>query len=402
MIAAIAATTACGSNSGSASAATAANGAVASPRDSTGAGAGAARGGRPVPTITLAPNDVASAALETIEEGTPITGDLHPIETVEVRARLEGDLVGVYAREGQRVTQGQLLAQFDAGEQVSAQRSAEADRASARTDLAATQWNLDQSEELFKAGAIAERDFKIAQQAVESAKARLAAAEAKLRTTSLASRDTRVLAPTTGTIDKRNVENGERVSRGTSMFTMVRNDKLELAAAVPARQANTVRVGQAVHFVADARTFDGRVARVSPTIDPTTRAITVYVEVPNESGELKGGTFASGRVVSRTLAGVLAVPTAAIRQSQEGGHPFVYRIEGRAVSVAPVTLGVVDERIGRVEITSGLSAGDRVIVGLGGSGGGGSLRWAYILVTGVSRGNGMRPESISNAMQPSE
>lgn len=363
MIAAIAATTACGSNSGSASAATAANGAVASPRDSTGAGAGAARGGRPVPTITLAPNDVASAALETIEEGTPITGDLHPIETVEVRARLEGDLVGVYAREGQRVTQGQLLAQFDAGEQVSAQRSAEADRASARTDLAATQWNLDQSEELFKAGAIAERDFKIAQQAVESAKARLAAAEAKLRTTSLASRDTRVLAPTTGTIDKRNVENGERVSRGTSMFTMVRNDKLELAAAVPARQANTVRVGQAVHFVADARTFDGRVARVSPTIDPTTRAITVYVEVPNESGELKGGTFASGRVVSRTLAGVLAVPTAAIRQSQEGGHPFVYRIEGRAVSVAPVTLGVVDERIGRVEITSGLSAGDRVIVG---------------------------------------
>jgi len=139
VIAGIAATTACGSNSGSASAATAANGAVASPRDSTGAGAGAARGARPVPTITLAPHDVGSAALETIEEGTPITGDLHPIETVEVRARLEGDLVGVYAREGQRVTQGQLLAQFDAGEQVSAQRSAEADRASARTDLAATQ-----------------------------------------------------------------------------------------------------------------------------------------------------------------------------------------------------------------------------------------------------------------------
>ena len=361
VIAAIAATTACGSNSGSASAATAANGAVASSGDS--AAAGAPRGGRPVPTITLAPNDVASAALETIEEGTPITGDLHPIETVEVRARLEGDLVGVYAREGQRVTQGQLLAQFDAGEQVSAQRSAEADRASARTDLAAAQWNLDQSDELFKAGAIAERDFKVTQQAVESAKARVAAAEAKLRTTSLASRDTRVLAPTTGTIDKRNVENGERVTRGTSMFTMVRNDKLELAAAVPARQANAVRVGQAVHFVADARTFDGRVARVSPTIDPTTRAITVYVEVPNESGQLKGGTFATGRVVSRTLAGVLTVPTAAIRQSQEGGHPFVYRIEGRAVNVASVTVGVVDERVGRVEITSGLSAGDRVIVG---------------------------------------
>ena len=368
----------CDSNSGSASAAPAgsggangtANGAVAASRADSGGGGGGGEangggrpGGRPVPTITLAPGDVATVALETIEEGTPITGDLNPIETVEVRARLEGDLMGVYVREGQHVDQGQLLARFDASEQESAQRSAEADRSSARTDLATAQWNLDQSEELFKAGAIAERDFKVAQQTVESARARLAAAEAKLRTSGVASRDTRVLAPTSGTIDKRNVETGERVTRGTSMFTLVRNDKLELAAAVPSRHANTVRVGQAVHFVADGKTFDGRVARVSPTIDPTSRSITVYVEVPNSGGQLKGGTFASGRVVSRTLSGVLAIPTAAIRQSQEGGHPFVYRVEGRTVNVAPVELGVVDERVGKAEIVSGLASGDRIIVG---------------------------------------
>jgi RND family efflux transporter MFP subunit len=311
----------------------------------------------------LAPTDIATATVETIEEGTAITGDLHPIETVEVRARLEGDLLGVYVREGQRVEAGQLLARFEASEQESTQRSAEADRASARTDLATAQWNLEQSEELFKAGAIAERDLKVAQQAVESAKARLAAAEARLRTTSLASRDTRVLAPTSGVIDKRNVESGERVARGTSMFTIVRNNTLELAAAVPARQASSVRVGQTVHFVADGRSFDGRVARASPTIDPATRAITVYVEVPNTGGQLKGGTFASGRVVSRTLVGTLTIPTAAIRQSQEGGHPFAYRIEGRTVNVAPLQVGVVDDRLGKAEVTSGLSPGDRVIVG---------------------------------------
>lgn len=348
----------CDSGSGSAAAATSDAGSNARRSDS-----GAARGGRQAPTITLAPGDIAIVTKETIEEGTPITGDLKPIETVDVRARIEGDLQGVYVREGQHVIAGQLLAQFDPGEQQSAQESAVADRASARTDLATAQWNLEQSAELFKAGAIAERDYKVAQQAVDAARARLAATEAKLRTTAIASRDTRVVAPANGTIGTRSVEPGERVTRGASMFSIVRNETLELAAAVPARQANTVRVGQAVHFVADARTFDGRVARVSPTIDPATRSVTVYVDVANADGQLKGGTFASGRVVSRTLNNVLTVPTSAVRQSQEGGHPFAYRLDARTVNVAPLEVGVIDERRGKAEVISGLVFGDRIIVG---------------------------------------
>ena len=125
-----------------------------------------------------------------------------------------------------------------------------------------------------------------------------------------------------------------------------------------------MRVGQVVRFVADGRQFNGRVARLSPTVDPTTRAVTVYVEVPNPGALLRGGTFATGRVVSRTLTGVIAVPTAALRQSQEGdGKPFVYRLDGRTVNAAPVQLGAVDERQGLAQVTDGLQVGDRVIVG---------------------------------------
>src|SRR5690242_14911204 len=122
-----------------------------------GAGRGAPGAGRGMSSITLAASDVAVVTKGSVEEGVSIAGDLKPIESVDVRARLEGDLVGVYVREGQQVNQGQLLAEFDPSEQQSAQESALADRASARTDLATAQWNLDQSAELFKAGAIAER-----------------------------------------------------------------------------------------------------------------------------------------------------------------------------------------------------------------------------------------------------
>jgi hypothetical protein len=67
--------------------------------------------------------------------------------------------------------------------------------------------------------------------------------------------------------------------------------------------------------------------------------------------------------VSRTLTGVLGVPTAALRQSAEDGKPFVYRIDGRTINVAPVQLGAVDERQGVAQVTEGLQAGERVIVG---------------------------------------
>jgi RND family efflux transporter MFP subunit len=323
----------------------------------------AAGANRPSPSITLAATDVAIVVPSTIEAGVALTGDLRPIETIDVRARIDGDLTNVYVREGQQVTAGQLLARFEADEQESSQASAEADRAAARTDLANAQWTAEQDAALFKAGAIAERDYKNAEQAVATSRARLAAAEARLRSMGNQARDTRVIAPVSGIINKRMVEGSAHVSRGDQLFTIVRNGTLELAAAVPARQAGEVRIGQIVHFVADAKRFDGKVARMSPTVDPATRAITVYVEIPNPGGTLRGGTFATGRVVSRTLTNVLTVPTAGLRQSQEDGKPFVYRIDGKTINIAMVQLGAVDERLGVAQVTDGLQSGDRVIVG---------------------------------------
>lgn len=324
-------------------------------------GAGSARPAGP--TIMLAAGDVAIVRRDTIEAGTPITGNLRPIETLEVRARLEGDLTGVYVREGDRVARGQLLARFEASEQVSDRASAVAERVAAEGELATATWNLDQSAELFRAGAIAERDHRAAEQTVASAKARLAAAQARVRSTSSFESDTRVLAPAAGIVDQRIVNSGERVSRGAHMFTIVRNDLLELAAAVPGRRAAEIQPGQAVRFTADGRDFDGRVARVSPTIDPNTRAITVYVQVPNGSGALKGNTFVTGRIIGRTILDAIVLPLPAIRQGGENAPPFVYRIVGDSIDRADVRLGVVDEGAGMAEIIDGVREGDRIVVG---------------------------------------
>lgn len=298
-----------------------------------------------------------------IESATPINGDLKPIEEIIVRSRVEGDIIGVYAREGQNVTRGEVLARFDNTTQESERISAAADRDAAVSDVKNAQWNFDQSQELFKAGAIPERDLRASEQTLAVAKARQAAAEARLKAASQTDSDTRVVAPTTGVVALRSVDGGEHVSRGSPLFTVVRNDILELEAAVPARLSENVRPGQVVRFSAAGRQLQGRVARVSPTINPANRSVTIYIQVPNSDGTLKGNTFATGRVIGRTVKDALVIPTAALRQSQQSSIPFVYRIADDVVEHAPVTLGVVDEALGSAEIVQGLKPGDRIIVG---------------------------------------
>ena len=346
---------------------TPASAAAATPKTGRGnekAGAPGGEGSRRSNSIILAAADVKTVERGTIEAGVAVSGDLKAIEEAVVRARLEGDLVGVYAREGDHVRAGQLLARFEDSEQESNHTSAIADREAAQSDLETAKWNAEQSDQLFKAGAIAERDLRTAQQTFAASRARLAAAEARVRATTSVLSDTRALAPTTGVVAARGVENGEHVARGAEMFTVVRSDVLELSAAVPARQANEIRVGQRVHFAAGGRDLEGRVARISPTIDPTNRSITVYVQVPNAGAALKANSFATGRIVSRTVDGAVVIPNAAVRQAQGNDKPFVYRLDASdALERAPVSVGIVDEAQAIAEIVEGLKPGDRIIVG---------------------------------------
>ena len=328
-----------------------------------GPGGPGAAGGARSPSVTLAPADVATPTLASLEDAVPVTGTLDPLERAEVRARLEGDLDAVYVREGQPVRAGQLLARFDANEEAGSDQSARADLASSNTELSTAQWNLEQTRELYRQGAVPERDVRVAEQAVAASRARVAASSARLRTTGQTMQDTRVLAPVTGVVEKRGVAPGEHVARGASMFTVVRGDVLELAAAVPERVAAGVQPGQVVRFTAGGRQIEGRVARVAPSVDPATRSVTVYVQVPNADGSLRAGTFATGRIVSRVVDGAMVIPAAALREGKEGARPFVYRVTDGKIDVAEVTPGLTDDAQGVVQIVDGLAASDRIVVG---------------------------------------
>lgn len=360
---------------------------------SAGAGGGGAggRGGRGAPTVVLAPTDIHTVGRGTIETTTPLTGDLRPTEEVLVRARVDGDVISVHVREGDPVAAGAVLVRFDSAELDAAYAAAEAEVAAARGESATAEWNFEQARELHRAGAISEQALRAAEQSALAGRARVAAAEARLATAGINRRDAQLVAPATGTISARLVQTGERVARGAHLFTLVRDDTLEFTASVPARSAALVAVGMPVRFSADGRQFVGRIARVSPAVDPASRSLSVFVRVPNTDRSLKANTFATGRVVAEERRNVLTVPVAAIRRSREGDAPFVYRIEGETINHVDVRFGVTDEAQGLVEIADGLAEGDRVVIGNVGTIGRGMRAQILDADQPAERGRGGRP-----------
>lgn len=314
-------------------------------------------------SVVLSGADLFTLAPGLIEDGVAISGGLRPIESVSVRARIEGDVLEVAVREGDAVARGALLARFESSEQEATLASAEADRLAAETEANTAKWNFEQTRDLFEAGAIPERDYRAAEQGAAAAAARLAAADARLRSATLIARDTRVVAPVNGVIERRSIERGVRAQRGAELFVLVRTDVLELTAAVPARLSGGVRTGQPVRFTADGRNIEGRVARISPTIDPASQSVTVYVQVPNADGALKGNTFATGQIIERSLENELLIPQGAVRQAPNRGGTFAWKVVSGKLERASVRLGIVDEARGVVQVLEGLAAGDQVVVG---------------------------------------
>ena len=206
-------------------------------------------------------------------------------------------------------------------------------------------------------------ELRSAEAQYAAAEAQLAAAKAQSAGASETAERATITAPIDGVISDRNIEDGEAVSPGAALFTVVNSSVLELSGQIPVDQAARVRVGQPVVFTLDAspdREYRGSVARVDPVADPQTRQVGVFVRLPNPGGTIVGGQFAKGRVVGQAAPNVVVVPVGAVRKATDGSYVLV--VAGDRIARRAVTVGARDEARGIVAIESGIQAGDRVLV----------------------------------------
>ncbi|MGH7464712.1 MAG: efflux RND transporter periplasmic adaptor subunit, partial [Longimicrobiales bacterium] len=261
---------------------------------------------------------------------------------------------------------GQLIAVIEAEGIRSAAAGALAQVSAAQANLALARQRLQSARTLHERGAISQIDLQAAEAAYEAAEGQLAAARAQSSSASESARRANITSPIAGEVSDRHVSQGEVVSPGDPLITVVNTTQLELAGQVPVQSAARVQRGQPVEFTVDAypgEVFEGIVARVDPTANPSTRQVGVYLRLPNPNRRIVGGVFATGRVLSTIADSVLAVPAAAVRTEDAG--TYVWLIEQNRLTRRPVVTGARDDATGLVEIVSGLSAGDRVLAAPG-------------------------------------
>lgn len=205
-----------------------------------------------------------------------------------------------------------------------------------------------------------ERQYDMARNTAAQQYQSLLAARARVTLAQKALSDTTVRAPFAGVVGERFVSVGDYVTRGTKVATVMRVDPLRVELTVPEQFVSVVAAGRAVTFEVDAypgETFVGQVRFVSPSVAAATRALTLEAIVPNGNHRLKPGFFATAQIEQANRLPGLLVPATAVRTVSGTARVFVVngdRVEERVV--------MVGQAVGdRVEVTSGVTAGERVV-----------------------------------------
>ncbi len=305
-----------------------------------GGGPGGPPGGMqlPVEAVTL--------RLEPLESGLSTVGSLRADESVVIRPEVAGRITRIQFQEGGRVERGQPLFGLDAATAGAALNEAEANLANSRSAAA-------RAGELVGERLIARADYDNvrAQRAVDEA--RVASARTALGKTSLR-------APFAGQIGLRSVSVGEYVNAGQELVTLVRLDPIQVEFSLPETALASLRNGQPVVIEVDAYPgvrFDGEVGAIDPVIDPVSRSVRLRAQVANPDFKLRPGQFARVLLQPRGAQQALLVPEQALMQT--GDERFVYTVVDGKARRSVVQTGT---RVpGKVEVRSGLSAGDVVI-----------------------------------------
>ena len=313
--------------------------------------------------LELAQVDVSVVEPRVVTRLLPLSGSLSPVVQATVKAKVGGEVQTLAVREGQDVRQGDVIAKLDT-RNLQAQYDREAAAVDkARADLELATLNREKNRSLLDQKYISQNTFEQTESAYAGSVANLKLAEAQARLAKINLDDANIRAPFAGTVARRLVQAGEKVSPDTSVVSLVDLRELLLEAAVPAAEIPAVKIGQTARFTVGgfgSRKFDGKVQRINPMTSEGSRAITIYLAVPNLDRALKGGMFAQGELLLDKNEPVLSIPAAAVRY--EAGVPIVYTLLDGKIVRRQVTVGETIEGNDFIELRSGLKEGERVIV----------------------------------------
>lgn len=317
-------------------------------------------------SIDLADTDLVQVMPMELQRGIAISGPLKAVNTAFVKARVPGELRSLMVQEGNRVSEGQILARIDPTESDARLRQAQQQTAATKAQVDIAQRSFDNSRALVVQGFISNTALETAQASLSAALANHAAAQSGADLAAKALDDTVLRAPIAGEIAQKLVQMGERVAVDTRIVEIVDNRQLELEASLNAADSLQVKVGQIAQLQLDGLTapISAKVLRINPSASTGSRAVLVYLGLEPKLN-LRHGLFAQGSL-NVGLTKALALPLSAVRTDKP--QAYVQVVSQNQVQHINVVMGPRGELAGQSMVAvTGVPEGSMVIDGRVGS-----------------------------------
>jgi len=326
-------------------------------------------GGRAPMTV-----EVGQVTRKSLADQITVVGNLIGDATVSVSPRAAGRLQEISVRLGDRVTRGQKIAKLEDFELLQQVKQAEAaQEVSVATirqrdaELKLAQTNVERSRNLFQRQLLPrqtlddnESRYNAALAGLDLAKAQSNQTKARLDELHITLDNTIITSPLNGLVSRRAVDPGAFVSQNVPVVDVVDIGRVRLVANIVEKDLKELHAGNATRVEVDAypgETFTGRIARVSPVLDPTTRTAPIEIEIPNPDYRLKPGMYARVSITTGTKKEALVVPSNAVVDL--GGRRGVFQPQNGTAVFRVVQVGL--EQPDMIEVLGGLAENESVI-----------------------------------------
>jgi membrane fusion protein (multidrug efflux system) len=313
-------------------------------------------------SLLLAPQDLLTVSASSQRHGPVISGSIQPSRRADLRAEVQAVVTRVLKDNGETVRSGELLMQLDDTAVRDMLMSAqEAVRASERSQTQAER-QLERLRTLQKQGMATTQSVEDAEVRYNNAQSDLVAARAREVSARQQLQRTLVRAPFDGVVSERKASVGDTVQVGRELVKVIDPASMRFEGAASADRLADLKAGQPVRFRINgigSGPFDGRIERVDPSANPTTRQVEVIVTFNDPAAAPRvAGLFAEGQVVASGPS-ALTLPDSAV--VKDGEKDVVWRIGDKRLERVVVQLGERDSRTGERPVRAGLKEGDRIL-----------------------------------------
>lgn len=309
--------------------------------------------------IELIPQDLIPVKEGSLAAQTAFTGTIRAVQQSSIQAQVSATATAVTANVGQKVQKGQVLVRLNNQDNAARLAQAQANLASAQAQAELARNLMNRKQRLLNQGFIARVEFEQSQVDYKGQLESVRAQQANVDIAKKADRDGIITSPISGVVTKRQVEPGQTVSVGQTLFEIVNPDQLEIQAKLPIEQQSALKVGSSIQYQiqGNSKQLHAILTRISPVADQDSRQIEFFASPKEAIDSLSIGAFINGIILHNDSNQGQTIPLDSIQNLQH--DPFVWVIRNQTIQ--KVKIRVVEQRYNEnIALVQGLQSTDQV------------------------------------------